>query len=88
MPFPHSLFQIKQEKGPVMMEEMADQIRTWFMGFKENTGKFPDLPTEEAGGSALVLKGQAGQAESDRSKSTAASSRGSKGCPLVTSSSS
>nr|XP_014288223.1 IQ and AAA domain-containing protein 1 [Halyomorpha halys] len=71
--------EIKKDKGPVMMEEMADQIRSWLMGFKQSTGKFPDLPSEEAGGSALVLKGQAGQAESDRSKSTAPSSRGSKG---------
>ncbi|KAK9503008.1 hypothetical protein O3M35_011673 [Rhynocoris fuscipes] len=73
--------QIYHTRGPVMMEEMADEVRAWFSGYKEQTGKFPDLPSEEAGGSALIFSRQG--AESERSKSTAPSSkesrRGTKG---------
>ncbi|KAF6203130.1 hypothetical protein GE061_003545 [Apolygus lucorum] len=69
--------EIKKHRGPAMMEEMGDEVRAWFMGYKDQTGKFPDLPTEEAGGSALIFSRQ-GQAESERSKSTAPSSKESK----------
>uniref|UniRef100_A0A0A9X5L9 IQ and AAA domain-containing protein 1 n=1 Tax=Lygus hesperus TaxID=30085 RepID=A0A0A9X5L9_LYGHE len=68
---------IKKHRGPAMMEEMGDEVRAWFMGYKDQTGKFPDMPTEEAGGSALIFSRQ-GQAESERSKSTAPSSKESK----------
>ncbi|XP_024085747.1 IQ and AAA domain-containing protein 1 [Cimex lectularius] len=67
---------IKKNEGPVMIEEMGDEVRAWFMGYKEQTGKFPDLPSEEAGGSALIFSRQG--AESERSKSTAPSSKESK----------
>lgn len=43
-------------KGGQMMEDMADQIRNWYMQYKNQSGKFPDLPSEESGGSALLFR--------------------------------
>uniref|UniRef100_T1I2N0 ATPase_AAA_core domain-containing protein n=1 Tax=Rhodnius prolixus TaxID=13249 RepID=T1I2N0_RHOPR len=80
--FQKALVTIKDEivrtRGPVMMEEMADEVRAWFTGYREQTGKFPDLPSEEAGGSALIFSRQG--ADSERSKSTAPSSKESSMC--------
>jgi hypothetical protein len=59
-----------------MIEHMCDEVRSWVMSYKKETGKFPELPSEEAGGSALIFS--RGGAESERSKSTAPSS-GSRG---------
>ncbi|KAL1129138.1 hypothetical protein AAG570_013669 [Ranatra chinensis] len=65
---------IKTSQGAKMMERMVDEVRTWFMSYRNQTGKFPDLPSEEAGGSAVIFT--RGGTESERStKSTAASSR-------------
>lgn len=39
-----------------MMEEMTDEIRAWYMEYKNQAGKFPDFPSEESGGSALLFR--------------------------------
>jgi len=60
-----------------MMEEMADGIRAWYLESKNQSGKFPDLPSEEAGGSAQIFRTSSRQGtESSMSKSTAGSSGG------------
>ena len=42
-------------KGPAIKEELADQIRQWFIECRDNSGKFPDYPDEEDGGSAKLF---------------------------------
>lgn len=60
-----------------MMEDMADGIRAWYMEFKNQSGKFPDFPSEEAGGSAQIFRTSSRQGtESSLSKSTAGGSSG------------
>lgn len=59
-----------------MAEEIADEIRNWFREFKERTGKLPDFPSEETGGSRMILSRQG--TESELSRSSAVSSRESK----------
>ncbi|XP_039272100.1 dynein regulatory complex protein 11-like isoform X2 [Styela clava] len=47
---------IREVEGPDMKERMQDQIRQWFIECRDATGKFPDYPDEEDGGSALLFK--------------------------------
>nr|CAB3255453.1 IQ and AAA domain-containing protein 1-like [Phallusia mammillata] len=47
---------IRQVEGPDMKEMMQDQIRQWFIECRDATGKFPDYPDEEDGGSAILFK--------------------------------
>ncbi|XP_075224915.1 dynein regulatory complex protein 11 [Lycorma delicatula] len=68
---------IRKNKGGQMSEDIRDEVRTWFMTYKAQTGKFPDFPSEESGGSALIFSRQG--TESEISKSTAPSSKESKG---------
>eukprot|EP00039_Didymoeca_costata_P011307 m.158135 g.158135 ORF g.158135 m.158135 type:complete len:875 (+) comp15127_c0_seq2:246-2870(+) len=42
-------------EGPDMKENMADEIRQWFMATRDHTGKFPDFPSAEDGGSKKVF---------------------------------
>lgn len=60
-----------------MAEDIKDELRSWIMAYKVQTGKFPELPSEEAGGSALIFSRQG--ADSEVSKSTAPSSKEGKG---------
>ncbi|KAF6780511.1 hypothetical protein AHF37_00021 [Paragonimus kellicotti] len=47
---------IRESEGPDMRETMQDQIRQWFVECRDATGKFPDYPDEDAGGSAAIFK--------------------------------
>ncbi|RZF48213.1 hypothetical protein LSTR_LSTR006180 [Laodelphax striatellus] len=69
--------EIRKHKGGQMTEDIRDEVRNWFMSYKNQTGKFPDFPSEEAGGSALIFSRTV--TESEISKSTAPSSKESKG---------
>ncbi|XP_034250065.1 dynein regulatory complex protein 11 [Thrips palmi] len=68
---------VRRTRGEIIKEEIADAARCWYMDYKANTGKFPDFPSEESGGSAVLFSRQG--AESEMSKSTAPSSKDSKG---------
>lgn len=68
---------VLRARGEVIKEEIADAARAWYMEYKANTGKFPDFPSEESGGSAVLFSRQG--AESEMSKSTSPSSKDSKG---------
>merc|ERR1712062_942594 len=46
---------IKETEGPDMKETMQDQIRQWFIECRDATGKFPDYPDEEDGGSSKLF---------------------------------
>jgi IQ and AAA domain-containing protein len=50
--------EIKGKQGASMCEDMADEIRNWFKDYFAKTGKFPDFPSEEAGGSRHLLSRQ------------------------------
>lgn len=47
---------IRQAEGPDMKERMINQIRQWFLECRDVTGKFPDYPDEDEGGSAMIFK--------------------------------
>lgn len=68
---------MKNIKGGQIAEDIKDEVRTWVMAYKGQTGKFPDFPSEDSGGSALIFSRQG--AESEISKSTAPSSKESRG---------
>lgn len=68
--------EINKKQGSAITEDMADEIRNWFRDFYNRTGKFPEFPTEEAGGSRHLLSRQG--TESEMSRSSAISSKDSK----------
>ena len=43
-------------EGPDMKEQMQDQIRQWFIETRDATGKFPEFPDTEEGGSEAIFK--------------------------------
>ncbi|KAJ4427993.1 hypothetical protein ANN_24006 [Periplaneta americana] len=63
---------IKTWRGGHMKEDIGDEVRTWITDYWHETGKFPDMPSEESGGSTLFFTRQA--AESEISKTTTSSS--------------
>lgn len=67
---------ILKNKGGGMKEDITDEIRHWFTEYQKETGKFPEIPSEDSGGSALIF--QRAGTESEISKSTTASSGRSK----------
>lgn len=38
---------VYETEGPDMKEEMMDQLRDWYIRYREREGKFPDFPPEE-----------------------------------------
>lgn len=58
--FQQALVSIKEKvrvsEGPDIKERMISQIRQWFLECRDVTGKFPDYPDEDEGGSALIFK--------------------------------
>ncbi|KAA0190040.1 IQ and AAA domain-containing protein 1, partial [Fasciolopsis buskii] len=47
---------VRETEGPEMRENMQDQIRQWFVECRDATGRFPDYPEEDQGGSAAIFK--------------------------------
>ena len=47
---------VRVSEGPDIKERMISQIRQWFLECRDVTGKFPDYPDEDEGGSALIFK--------------------------------
>ncbi|XP_037779326.1 IQ and AAA domain-containing protein 1-like [Penaeus monodon] len=43
------------EEGSHLLTTMEDKIREWMFSKKHETGKFPDLPDEEEGGSSSIV---------------------------------
>jgi SpoVK/Ycf46/Vps4 family AAA+-type ATPase len=67
--------EIVRKRGAVMSEEMSDQIRNWFKDYYNKTGKFPDYPSEDAGGSRHLLSRQGTESELSRSSASKESKR-------------
>uniref|UniRef100_H3AKF9 Zgc:153738 n=1 Tax=Latimeria chalumnae TaxID=7897 RepID=H3AKF9_LATCH len=59
MEYQQALLDVKakmtQLEGADLREAMKDQIRQWFLECHDVTGRFPDYPSEEDGGSALIF---------------------------------
>ncbi|KAK3595612.1 hypothetical protein CHS0354_009573 [Potamilus streckersoni] len=47
---------IRDGEGPDLKEMMMDQIRQWFIECRDATGKFPEFPDADNGGSAIIFK--------------------------------
>merc|ERR1739848_621570 len=47
---------LREVEGPEMREGMQDQVRQWFIESRDATGKFPEFPTEDEGGSAAIFR--------------------------------
>ncbi|XP_047360518.1 dynein regulatory complex protein 11 [Vespa velutina] len=67
---------IRKERSAVMEENMRSEIRNWINDYFQQTGKIPDLPSAESGGSRFIFSRQG--TESTISKSTGVSSKESK----------
>lgn len=66
--------EISVRQGSVLTEEISDEIRQWLKEYHQKSGKFPDFPSEDAGGSRHMLSRQG--TESEISRSSAYSSKG------------
>lgn len=56
------------------MEEIRDEVRNWYLTYKQQTGKFPTIPSEDHGGSRVVIGRQSplpGSSEGSHSTMTA-----------------
>ncbi|CAL7939548.1 unnamed protein product [Xylocopa violacea] len=67
---------IYKEKKAMMEENIRSEVRNWVNTYFQQTGKIPDLPSAECGGSKIIFSRQG--TESTISKSTAISSKESK----------
>uniref|UniRef100_A0A668AT82 IQ motif containing with AAA domain 1 n=1 Tax=Myripristis murdjan TaxID=586833 RepID=A0A668AT82_9TELE len=46
---------VQVAEGPDIRETLQEQIRQWFLECRDATGKFPDFPSTEDGGSASIF---------------------------------
>ena len=46
---------IREKEGDEIIEQMKEDIRNWYMAEKDETGKFPDYPSDEEGGSGAIF---------------------------------
>ncbi|XP_041056901.1 dynein regulatory complex protein 11 isoform X1 [Carcharodon carcharias] len=67
--------QVRTVEGPDIQETLQEQIRQWFIECRNTTGKFPDYPDVEKGGSAAIFASKTPQevlqelaAQEDRKK--------------------
>lgn len=47
---------LRDVEGPDMRERMQDQIRQWMIEVRDATGKFPEYPSVDEGGSLAIFK--------------------------------
>ncbi|XP_074919513.1 IQ and AAA domain-containing protein 1-like [Chelonoidis abingdonii] len=52
-------------EGPDMREEMKEQLRQWFIECHDLTGRFPEFPDEEIGGSSILFAEKTPEQEED-----------------------
>lgn len=65
--------EIKLKHGATMKEDIADEIRAWIKDCYDKTGKLPDFPSEDQGGSLHIFSRPG--TESEHSRSSARSSK-------------
>lgn len=49
---------IRKEKSAIMEESIRKEIRDWIDTYFQQTGKIPDLPSAESGGSRMIFSRQ------------------------------
>lgn len=47
--------ELREKEGDEIVENMKEEIRNWFQADKDETGKFPDYPSDEEGGSGAIF---------------------------------
>ncbi|EDX13607.1 GD18626 [Drosophila simulans] len=65
--------EIRAKHGASMKEDIADEIRAWVKDCYDKTGKLPDFPSEDQGGSLHIFSRPG--TESEHSRSSARSSK-------------
>ncbi|XP_069360695.1 IQ and AAA domain-containing protein 1-like [Maniola hyperantus] len=70
--------QLRAQHGVKINERIGDELRRWISEYFERTGKFPDLPSEDSGGSRAMFSRQGTGMDSELSKSSPVSSKDSK----------
>lgn len=68
---------LHEVEGPDIKENMSDQIREWFIACREQTGKFPDYPSADDGGSKKIF--EAPPADGEAASAPASAKSGKKG---------
>ncbi len=53
----------REKDGAAIRETFLEQIRNWYIDHREQSGKFPELPTEEEGGSKMIYSMTDGPSE-------------------------
>ncbi|KAJ9582282.1 hypothetical protein L9F63_003411, partial [Diploptera punctata] len=66
---------IKANRGGYMKEDICDEVRGWITDYWHQTGKFPDMPSEESGGSNLFFTRQIAESEISKTTTGTSSSR-------------
>lgn len=49
---------ILNKYSTTLSEQIADEIRNWFREYQSRSGKFPEFPTQENGGSRHLISRQ------------------------------
>lgn len=49
---------IRNERSAIMEENIRSEIRNWIDTYFQQTGKIPDLPSAESGGSRMIFSRQ------------------------------
>lgn len=49
---------IRKERGGIIEENLIKEIRNWIKNYYQQTGKIPDLPSAESGGSRIMFSRQ------------------------------
>ena len=47
--------EIREKEGDEIVEKMKEEIRKWFQDDKDETGKYPEYPSDDEGGSGAVF---------------------------------
>ncbi|CAB3249419.1 unnamed protein product [Arctia plantaginis] len=69
---------LRTQHGPKLNEQIGDELRRWIREYYDRTERFPELPSEESGGSRAMYSRQGTGMESELSKSSPVSSKESK----------
>ncbi|XP_011311368.1 IQ and AAA domain-containing protein 1 [Fopius arisanus] len=64
---------VKNEKSAIMEETMRIELRSWINEYFQQTGKIPELPSAESGGSRMILSRQGTESSLSKSKESSSS---------------
>ncbi|XP_043288043.1 dynein regulatory complex protein 11 isoform X2 [Venturia canescens] len=65
---------IRAERAAIMEENIRAEIRNWINSYFQHTGKIPELPSAESGGSRIILSRQGTESSMSKSTTTGGSS--------------